>query len=216
MNIINKSFIAIVAIFTLVSCNGNSKQTSDTNTDQQAKITTTDREIDGLKGDVINVKSFRQNCDENGNLIADSEEYKEEDISYSEKGENINYIENYTIYRDEQNRIISLTCENDSSYFTYNTKGQIESVYNMFFGEISGNSTHEYTYNEDGDITNVKSKGISDGMLYNNTTTYTYKDKDTKGNWTKAFRTNTEEFDEDGEISTYVRYDIVRREIQYK
>ncbi len=142
-------------------------------------------------------------------------------------------VRNYNIKtsqseRDAEGRLTKIHHEPDEEFggettyeFSYKD-GRLASFLNSWMGEIGGGSTATYTYDEEGNLIKVVSEGGSDGISFTYTSTYTIKEKDAKGNWTKRLiYYDEEEIQEESDDAVGVKptisqyYRMETRKIEY-
>lgn len=189
-----------------------------------------------LRGSVKSISGSFCESDKNGKEIPES--FLGYSITFDKDGvlqlddERYYNIKTSQSERDAKGYLTKIHHEPDESYggevtyeFVYKDDRLVSSS-DEWLGEISGGSDATYTYDGKGNLIKTVREGGSDGIKFTYTTTFTIKEKDDKGNWTKRHVSYEEveiedEYDEktgdvkEGKPSKNLHYRMESRKIQY-
>lgn len=239
-----KLFIPAVLIFAMTCCtskSGNTEAASDNDSlskdtvavaaeTPEAKYLSLDLEMFGLTGKVKSVNDSYEECDANGKPISTVSNTNK--AEFDEKGMLVKggcffgiSVGEHSVERDKAGHIVKDLKEDDDTYEVSEFKyegNRIVSSNGECQGELSISQTDTFTYDKNGNLEKCTTKGITDGNVFTNTSTFKYLEYDDKGNWTKAVITHVEEMTEpeiEGEsepaTSHYTNYTRIVRKIEY-
>lgn len=234
-----KFMFMLLAASTLASCSKKSEANESGKDSAKVEAATTEAKAEvsfaspdlalyNLNGLVKSVSGSYCNSDKDGKETEG--QFMEYSIAFDKDGVlQTDDVRNYNIKtsqseRDAEGRLTKIHHEPDEDFgadtsyeFGYK-EGRLVSSLNEWMGEISGGSSATYTYDEEGNVVKVVTKGDSDGISFTYTYTYTIKEKDAKGNWTKrlVYYEEEESSGDAGEkLSVSQYYRMETRKIQY-
>lgn len=218
-------FLAACAV---VACTGGSK--TNQNTDSSSEYTSPDRQMLGIRGNVLAVYQEYINTDSLGTPDSDEEGddfiLRDTILFDSEgkilKGEFSYYTaDTYNVTRDSEGRIIRLASDTAKTDFEENFEfkyknGVLASHTSEMFGELYFSSETKYTYDDKGFILTIHDEGNSDELQFTDLITRKYLEYDEQGNWTKAFVIDEHKEIDGDETYSYTQYKTITRKYQYE
>lgn len=203
-----KTITTLFAALFIIACGDKTKQATDSTQASAQTDVTNDYALYDVKGNVLSITEDIYDSDAEGNFDKENVSWTTQ-ATFNKKGKLLSddafqINKNWTVKRDAYKRIIGISGNDDgecpyerTNVFTYNDKGQLESMDNEFFGELHGTEHNVYKYDSDGKLTGFDREAFCDGISTEESITITPLETDAQGNWTRAlFHAHSKEYDE--------------------